>query len=177
MELTETSIFNAGRTAQMYIFLLGRSPLCSCRHVKEQLLLLLPATTFYNLCAQMHVLKEPSCCCSTPPTHSLRSSTGCTDAAHLINFPLHNKLHFTARQMPGWTISVGLLARKLTEASFASDRLPSSSVDSLSSSSRSSEALVASVTTELLMGSSVSFQTSAEHVQNTPAGKAATKLK
>ena len=141
----------------MYIFLLGRSPLCSCRHVKEQLLLLLPATTFYNLCAQMHVLKEPSCCCSTPPTRSLRSSTGCTDAAHLINFPLHNKLHFTARQMPGWTISVGLLVRKLTEASFASDWLPSSSVDSLSSSSRSSEALMASVTSELLTGSSVSL--------------------
>ena len=176
MELTETSIFNAGRTAQMYIFLLGRSPLCISRHVKEQLLLL-PATIFQNLYAQTHVLKEPSCCCSTPPTRSLRSSTGCTDAAHLINFPLHNKLHFTARQMPGWTISVGLLVRKLTEASFASDRLPSSSVDSLSSSRWSSEALMASVTTELLMGSSVSFQTSAEHVQNTPAGKAATNLK
>ena len=67
--------------------------------------------------------------------------------------------------------------RKLTEASFASDRLPSSSVDSLSSSSRSSEALMASVTTEMLMGTSVSFQASAEHIQHARAGEAATNLR
>ena len=57
--------------------------------------------------------------------------------------------------------------RKLTEARFASDRLPSSSVDSLSSSSRSSETLMASVTTEMLRGGSVSFQPSGAYAQHT----------
>ena len=87
---------------------------------------------------------------------------------NLPNPSLHNTLHVTAR-LPGWTASAHLeqSVRKLTEASFASDRLPSSSVDSLSSSSRSSETLMASVTTEMLRGGSVSFQPSGAYAQHT----------
>ena len=55
------------------------------------------------------------------------------------------------------TTSFTQLVGKLTEASFASDTLPSIAVDSLSSSSRSSETLMASVTLDTFMGSSVSF--------------------